>query len=195
MKNRRKVSRILGISEAKRRHSRPRDSQGAHAGAPGGKMRTSLRRIQRAYFFRNRRAGSRATLVAVRCRRRVHAQLHPCLASTDAWPHLHQGCRSLGLAYTKDAGDPCLASTASDPSPLLSTPSRAPGGRRAAAVARRTVARTLYKQSCVPKIPRFTPVLPVCVDCLFLRSPSRVPYRTELIPRAPKGRRTRTPHP
>jgi len=35
----------------------------------------------------------------------------------------------------------------------------------------------------------------VCVDCLFLRSPSRVPYRTELIPRAPKGRRTRTPHP
>ena len=27
----------------------------------------------------------------------------------------------------------------------------------------------------------------VCVDCLFLRSPSRVPYRTELIPRAPKG--------
>ena len=35
----------------------------------------------------------------------------------------------------------------------------------------------------------------VCVDCLFLRSPSRIPYRTELIPRAPKGRRTRTPHP
>jgi len=33
------------------------------------------------------------------------------------------------------------------------------------------------------------------VDCLFLRSPSRVLYRTELIPRAPKGRRTRTPHP
>ena len=29
----------------------------------------------------------------------------------------------------------------------------------------------------------------------ILRSPSRVPYRTELIPRAPKGRRTRTPHP
>ena len=30
-----------------------------------------------------------------------------------------------------------------------------------------------------------------------LRSPSRVPYRTELIPRAPnlKWRRTRTPHP
>jgi hypothetical protein len=26
------------------------------------------------------------------------------------------------------------------------------------------------------------------VGCLFLRSPSRVPYRTELIPRAPKGR-------
>ncbi len=35
--------------------------------------------------------------------------------------------------------------------------------------------------------------LPVCVGCLFLRSPSRIPYRTELIPRAPKGRRTRTP--
>jgi hypothetical protein len=35
----------------------------------------------------------------------------------------------------------------------------------------------------------------VCVGCLFLRSPSRIPYRTELIPRAPKGRRTRTPHP
>jgi len=33
------------------------------------------------------------------------------------------------------------------------------------------------------------------VGCLFLRSPSRVPYRTELIPRAPKGRCTRTPHP
>jgi hypothetical protein len=32
----------------------------------------------------------------------------------------------------------------------------------------------------------------VCVDCLFLRSPSRVPYRTELrlIHSAPKGRRT-----
>ena len=29
----------------------------------------------------------------------------------------------------------------------------------------------------------------VCVGCLFLRTPSRVPYRTELIPRAPKGRR------
>jgi hypothetical protein len=29
---------------------------------------------------------------------------------------------------------------------------------------------------------------PVCVGCLFLRSPSRVPYRTELPPRAPKGR-------
>ena len=35
----------------------------------------------------------------------------------------------------------------------------------------------------------------VCVGCLFLRSPSQVPYRTELILRAPKGRRTRTPHP
>jgi hypothetical protein len=35
-----------------------------------------------------------------------------------------------------------------------------------------------------------------CVGCtLSLRSPSRVPYRIELIPRAPKGRRTRTPHP
>jgi len=29
----------------------------------------------------------------------------------------------------------------------------------------------------------------LCVlGCLFLRSPSRIPYRTELIPRAPKGR-------
>jgi len=27
----------------------------------------------------------------------------------------------------------------------------------------------------------------VCVGCLFLRSPSRIPYRTELIPRAPNG--------
>ena len=35
----------------------------------------------------------------------------------------------------------------------------------------------------------------LCVECLFLRSPSRVPYRTELIPRAPKGLHTRTPHP
>ena len=35
----------------------------------------------------------------------------------------------------------------------------------------------------------------VCVlSVYFLRSPSRVPYRTELLPRAPKGRRTRTPH-
>ena len=29
--------------------------------------------------------------------------------------------------------------------------------------------------------------LSLSVDCLFLRSPSRVPYRTELIPRAPNG--------
>jgi len=29
--------------------------------------------------------------------------------------------------------------------------------------------------------------LGVCVGCLFLRSPSQDPYRTELIPRAPKG--------
>ncbi len=27
----------------------------------------------------------------------------------------------------------------------------------------------------------------MCVECLFLRSPSRVPYRTELLPRAPNG--------
>jgi len=53
MKTRRKVSRILGISEARRRHSRPRDSQGAKAGATGGKMRTFLGRIQRVYFSRN----------------------------------------------------------------------------------------------------------------------------------------------
>jgi hypothetical protein len=30
------------------------------------------------------------------------------------------------------------------------------------------------------------PLQQVCVGCLFLRSPSRIPYRTELIPRAPK---------
>jgi len=58
------------------RHSRPRGSQAAHAGARGGKMRVILRRIQRAYFRRNRRAGSRATSVAVRHRRRVHAHMH-----------------------------------------------------------------------------------------------------------------------
>jgi len=57
-------------------HTRPRGSQGAHAGAPGGKMRAVLRRIQRAYFCRNPRAGSRATSVAVRYRRRVHAHVH-----------------------------------------------------------------------------------------------------------------------
>ena len=28
---------------------------------------------------------------------------------------------------------------------------------------------------------RVSPSFPVCVDCLFLRSPSRVPYRTELV--------------
>ena len=58
------------------RHTRPRGSQGAHAGARGGKMRVILRRIQRAYFRRNRRAGSRATSFAVRHRRRVHAHMH-----------------------------------------------------------------------------------------------------------------------
>ena len=31
------------------------------------------------------------------------------------------GSRALGLTYTKDAGDPCLASTASDPAPLIHT--------------------------------------------------------------------------
>ena len=45
-------------------------------GAPGSKMRAILRRIQRAYFRRNRRAGSRATSVAVRHRRRVLAHMH-----------------------------------------------------------------------------------------------------------------------
>ena len=58
------------------RHTRPRGSQAAHLGARGGKMRVILRRIQRAYFRRNRRAGSRATSVAVRHRRRVHAHMH-----------------------------------------------------------------------------------------------------------------------
>ena len=58
------------------RHTRPRGSQGAHASARGGKMRVILRRIQRAYFRRNRRAGSRATSFAVRHRRRVHAHMH-----------------------------------------------------------------------------------------------------------------------
>ena len=52
------------------RHTRPRGSQGAHAGLRGGKMRAILRRIQRAYFRRHRRTGSRATQVAVR---REHA--------------------------------------------------------------------------------------------------------------------------
>jgi hypothetical protein len=33
-----------------------------------------------------------------------------------------------------------------------------------------------------------TPLLGVLsVGCLFLRSPSQIPYRTELIPRAPNG--------
>ena len=54
----------------------PRGSQGAHAGALGGKMWVILRRIQQAHFRRNRRAGSRATSVAVRHRRRVLAHMH-----------------------------------------------------------------------------------------------------------------------
>ena len=57
------------------RHSRPRGSQCVHAGERGGKMRVILRRIQRVYFRRNRRAGSRATSAAVRHRRRVHAHM------------------------------------------------------------------------------------------------------------------------
>ena len=69
------LQRFTGAT-AGSRHSRPRDSQGAHVGALGGKMRTILRHIQRAYFRRNRHAGSRAPSVAVRYRRRVHAQLH-----------------------------------------------------------------------------------------------------------------------
>jgi hypothetical protein len=48
------------------RHTRPRGSQGEHAGPRGGKMRAILRRIQRAYFRRHLRTGSRATPVAVR---------------------------------------------------------------------------------------------------------------------------------
>ncbi len=58
------------------RHTRPRGSQAAHLGARGDKMWVILRRIQRAYFRRNRRTGSRATSVAVRHRRRVHAHMH-----------------------------------------------------------------------------------------------------------------------
>jgi hypothetical protein len=58
------------------RHTRPRGSQAAHLGARGGKMRVIIRRIQRAYFRRNRSAGSRATSFAVRHRRRVHAHMH-----------------------------------------------------------------------------------------------------------------------
>ena len=50
------------------RHTRPRGSQGAHAGARGGTMQAILLRIQRAYFRRYRRAVSRATKVAVRSR-------------------------------------------------------------------------------------------------------------------------------
>ena len=48
------------------RHTRPRGSQGAHAGPRGGKMRAILRRVQRAYFRRHRRTGGCATPVAVR---------------------------------------------------------------------------------------------------------------------------------
>jgi hypothetical protein len=43
-----------------RRRSPPSGSQGAHAGEPGGKMRRILRPVQRAYFRRNRRTGSRS---------------------------------------------------------------------------------------------------------------------------------------
>ena len=46
----------------------------------------------------------------------------------------------------------------------------------------------LYLKTNKPKVSPQS----VCVGCLFLRSPSRVPYRTEPIPRAPKGRHTRT---
>ena len=44
-----------------------------------------------------------------------------------------------------------------------------------------------------PKFVQFeaSETLTLSVDCLFLRSPSRVPYRTELIPRAPKLGRER----
>jgi len=69
------LQRLTGATAGSRR-TRPRGSQGAHAGAWGVKMRVIFWRVQRAYFRRNRRAGSRATSVAVRHQRRVHAQLH-----------------------------------------------------------------------------------------------------------------------
>ncbi len=62
--------RLVGGVEAGRK------PQAAHAGVPGRKMRAFLRRIQRAYFRRNRSAGSRATSVAVRSRRWMSAHMH-----------------------------------------------------------------------------------------------------------------------
>jgi hypothetical protein len=61
------------------RHTLPRGSQGAHAGARGGKMRAVCRHIQRAFFRRHRRAGSRATPVAVRSRPCVTCEF-PCFS-------------------------------------------------------------------------------------------------------------------
>jgi hypothetical protein len=63
------------------RATQPRGSQGAHAGVPGGKMRTIPRRIQRVYFRRNRRARGRTTSVAVRSRRRRHGRVAPYAAA------------------------------------------------------------------------------------------------------------------
>ena len=63
------------------RHTRPRSSPGAHAGAPGGKARAVFRHMQRAHVRRNRRAGSRATSVAVRSRRRRNGRVAPYAAA------------------------------------------------------------------------------------------------------------------
>ena len=75
------------------RHTRPRGSQGAHAGPRGGKMRAILRRIQRAYFRRHLRTGSRATPVAVRLEhaRRMNGRVfHTKTFATCAGSHSSQ---------------------------------------------------------------------------------------------------------
>jgi hypothetical protein len=61
----------------------------------------------------------------------------------------------------------------------------------------------LFKVTEPSSIPYRTPPACVCVECLIgkqkkpilFKVTDRVPYRTELLPRALKGRRTRTPHP
>jgi hypothetical protein len=55
-----------GDATERSRHTRPRGSKGAQAGARGSKMRAILRHIQRIYFRRHLHTDSRATSVAVR---------------------------------------------------------------------------------------------------------------------------------